>query len=77
MPGGLSGSLPRRLPPGPDVGRILKGLLARAIADPSINARDRLLAAARTLIDQPAIAASAADEPAAAASSADESEAAS
>ncbi len=54
------------LPPGPDVGRILKDLLARAIADPSINARDRLLAAARTLVDTPDVAAASADEPEAA-----------
>lgn len=41
------------LAPGPDLGRILHDLLARAIADPSINTRERLLAAARTLVSEP------------------------
>ena len=40
------------LRPSPQVGAILRDLLARAIADPSINTRERLLAAARTVVDR-------------------------
>ena len=42
------------LTPSPRLGAILRDLLTRAIADPSINTRERLLAAARTLVDEPA-----------------------
>jgi tRNA nucleotidyltransferase (CCA-adding enzyme) len=41
------------LRPSPQVGAILRDLLTRAIADPSINTRERLLAAARTVLDRP------------------------
>jgi tRNA nucleotidyltransferase (CCA-adding enzyme) len=37
------------LPPGPRVGALLRGLLQRAIADPTINTPERLLALARSL----------------------------
>ena len=37
------------LAPGPHLGEILRDLLARAIGDPTINTRDRLLAIARSL----------------------------
>ncbi|MEO5884606.1 MAG: CCA tRNA nucleotidyltransferase [Candidatus Limnocylindrales bacterium] len=39
------------LPPSPLLGSVLKELLARAIADPSINSRSRLLALARSLVE--------------------------
>jgi hypothetical protein len=39
------------LTPSPRLGEILRDLLNRAIADPSINTRDRLLAVARTLVE--------------------------
>jgi tRNA nucleotidyltransferase (CCA-adding enzyme) len=42
------------LSPSPQVGAILRDLLTRAIADPSINTRERLLAAARTVVDRTA-----------------------
>jgi tRNA nucleotidyltransferase (CCA-adding enzyme) len=37
------------IPPGPEVGRILRELLKRVIADPSLNTPDALLVLARTL----------------------------
>jgi tRNA nucleotidyltransferase (CCA-adding enzyme) len=37
------------VPPSPRLGAVLRDLLARAIADPSINTRDRLLAIARSI----------------------------
>jgi putative nucleotidyltransferase with HDIG domain len=37
------------LPPGPELGRVLDGLLERVIADPSINRRSTLLAEARAM----------------------------
>jgi tRNA nucleotidyltransferase (CCA-adding enzyme) len=37
------------MPPGPAVGRLLAALLARAIEDPSVNTRERLIELARTL----------------------------
>ena len=41
------------LRPSPRLGAILRDLLNRAIADPTINTRERLLAVARTLVDDP------------------------
>jgi hypothetical protein len=40
------------LPPSPRLGRLLDVLLERAVADPSLNDRTRLLALARSLIQQ-------------------------
>jgi putative nucleotidyltransferase with HDIG domain len=40
------------LPPSPRLGRLLDALLERAVADPSLNDRTRLLALARSLIQQ-------------------------
>ena len=37
------------LRPGPQIGRLLSGLLQEVLADPAVNQRDRLLAAARAL----------------------------
>ena len=39
------------LPPSPRLGAILRELLARAVADPAMNTRPRLMALARSLVD--------------------------
>jgi hypothetical protein len=48
------------LPPGPELGRVLDGLLDRVIADPATNQRATLLGLARTMLAESAEA----DDPA-------------
>jgi putative nucleotidyltransferase with HDIG domain len=42
------------IPPGPEVGRIMEGLLERVLEEPELNERDRLLRAAREIHGQDA-----------------------
>jgi tRNA nucleotidyltransferase (CCA-adding enzyme) len=51
------------LPESPQVGAILDGLLERAIADPSLNTPERLLALARSLAADPVEEQARAEEP--------------